>query len=332
MKKKARVFFTYLSPKSMVSFVEKDYLILKKHYDVEAYCYSGRKRGLFDLPKMLYGIFTSDINVSWFAYTHAYYAVKISKILKKKSVVIVGGFDVAKDDAPEKHFSDKQINQIKYTLDNADVVAAVSERLRKSALEFTNRSIDLIYHGFDHEHFKPKGHKENLVITVGYVKKDNLSRKGHECFVKSAKYLPDVKFVLIGNHLDDSVDYLKSIASNNVEFTGWVSDEKMLRYMQTAKVYVQVSYHEGFGLSLAEGMLCECIPVVTDKGAIPEVVGDTGYYVSFGDPEATADAIKKAIMFSGCGDKARDRIKELYQLMKREQELVMAIEEIHGLK
>jgi len=29
-------------------------------------------------------------------------------------------------------------------------------------------------------------------------------------------------------------------------------------------------------MALAEAMCCECVPVVTKKGALPEVVGDTG--------------------------------------------------------
>lgn len=325
MSKKRSLFYIYLAPKEMVEFIKKDYKILADHFDINKYCYRGWKRGFLDLPFLFYGILKSEVNVSWFAYTQAYYSVKISKILKRKSIVIVGGFDVAEEENPEKTINYKRQKQLIYTLNNADLLIAISHRLEEKISNYSNRKdVKLIYHGFNYNHFKPGNLKENIVITTGYVKKDNLWRKGHETFVKSAKYLPDIKFILIGKHLDDSIEYLKSIATPNVEFTGWVSDEILLEYMQKAKVYVQVSYHEGFGLSLAESMLCECIPVVTKKGAIPEVVGNTGYYVPFNDPELTANAIKTA-MNSSKGQEARERIKTLYPLSKRENELLDSI-------
>ena len=98
----------------------------------------------------------------------------------------------------------------------------------------------------------------------------------------------------------------------------------MLKYYQRAKVYVQVSAHEGFGCSLAEAMLCECVPVVTNKGAIPEVVGDTGFYVPYGDLKATAEAIKEALK-SDRGKEARERIKRMFPVEKREEKLVSLI-------
>ena len=324
-----KIFFAYLAPESMVNFVKKDYEILKKYYIVRTYCYKGWKRGLLDIPKILYGVLTTDVNISWFAYVQSYYAVIFSKIFRKKSIVIIGGFDVAEEETHNKRIHPKIKKQLKYSLNNANILLAISERIKNKAMQYTKRSdIKVIYHGFDYETFKCGCEKEDLVVTIGYVKKGNLWRKGHETFVKAAKYLPEVRFVLIGKHLDDSIDYLKNIATPNVEFTGWVSDEKLLDYMQRAKVYVQVSFHEGFGLSLAEAMLCECVPVVTDRGALPEVVGDTGYYVPFRDPEATAEAIKKALegVDPDLGKKARERIKTLFPLEKREKELIDAVE------
>lgn len=328
MPQKKTLFLIYLAPKKMVEFVKKDYKILAEEYNVKKYCYIGWKRGILDIPPIFYGILKSDASVSWFAYTQAYYAVRISKILKKKSIVVIGGFDVAEEENPDKVLSDKQKKHIPYILDNADLLIPISQRLKDKVPNYSNqKDLKLIYHGFDYDHFRPSTLKENIVITTGYVKKDNLWRKGHESFVKAGKYLPEVKFILIGEHLDDSIEYLKSIATPNVEFTGWVSDEKLLEYMQKAKVYVQVSYHEGFGLSLAEAMLCECTPVVTKKGAIPEVVGDTGYYVPFNDPESTAHAIKMAMNLSK-GKEARVRIKTLYPLSKRKKELLDSIRNI----
>jgi glycosyltransferase involved in cell wall biosynthesis len=66
------------------------------------------------------------------------------------------------------------------------------------------------------------------------------------------------------------------------------------------------------------------VPVVTDKGAIPEVVGDSGQYVAYGDPAATAEAIKRA-MESQNGGAARQRIRTIFSFEKRRETLLKAV-------
>ncbi|OQX71916.1 MAG: hypothetical protein B6D62_00865 [Candidatus Cloacimonas sp. 4484_275] len=135
------------------------------------------------------------------------------------------------------------------------------------------------------------------------------------------------KFILVGKFMDDSIEYLRSIAAENVEFTGFVEFEKLSEFYQKAKVYVQVSAHEAFGLSLAEAMLCECVPVVTRRGAIPEVAGENGFYVDFDNPQKTAAAILQA-MNSEKGKEARQHILKNFCLKEREEKIVKAINEI----
>jgi glycosyltransferase involved in cell wall biosynthesis len=223
----------------------------------------------------------------------------------------------------------KGIKKAKYALKHATCVIAVSQALKKDALKLVDRDIKLIYHGLDSEKFRPKGEKKDIAITVGVVRQDTLLRKGLKAFVESAKYLPDVEFLMIGKAKDDSTEHLRSIATPNVKFLGFVPDEDLLEYYQKAKVYVQVSAHEGFGISMTEAMLCECTPVVTNAGAIPEVVGDAGLYVPLEDPKATADAIKKALT-SNKGKDARKRIIKNFSMEKREKELNGLVWEVLG--
>jgi glycosyltransferase involved in cell wall biosynthesis len=163
------------------------------------------------------------------------------------------------------------------------------------------------------------------VITVGGVSRSNLKRKGLETFVKSARLVPEARFVVIGKEQDDSINILRSIASPNLSFAGFVSDQELLQWYQKAKVYVQVSAYESFGMSLAEAMLCQCVPVVTERGALPEVVNNTGYYAPFEDEKATAKAIRTALN-SDRGLLARRRIEALFSQIRREESLKDAIE------
>jgi len=96
--------------------------------------------------------------------------------------------------------------------------------------------------------------------------------------------------------------------------------------MSRSKVYVQASLHEGFGCALAEAMLCQCIPVVAKSTALPEVVGDCGFYLTSQSPEELAALISKALSADmKLGVRARERIKALFALEKRQDALLRTV-------
>jgi glycosyltransferase involved in cell wall biosynthesis len=181
--------------------------------------------------------------------------------------------------------------------------------------------VNVIYHGLpDPFHSLPPTPREQVALTVGKVEWPNLKRKGIEAFVRAAKYLPEVQFVVIGAWADDSIEYLRSIASANVQFTGRVNEEELLAYYRKASVYVQASLHEGFGLSVAEAMLAGCIPVVTRRGSLPEVVGEHGYYCDPPEPRDIAKTVEIALQ---CPPSlrvyARERILYRFPVRQRRQ-------------
>ncbi len=49
--------------------------------------------------------------------------------------------------------------------------------------------------------------------------------------------------------------------------------------------------YEGFGLPAGEAMACGCPVIASDRGALPEVVGDAGLLVPAGDSAALARAL-----------------------------------------
>lgn len=313
-------------------FLKRDIEILKKYFEIRTAPGFSRRRPITSIFKILKGVLWADLTFAFFAGTHTFLAVLFSKILRKKLVVVVGGYEVAK--LPEIGYGAMSqpiyAHIVKFVLNHADKLLAVSEFNKKEILKYAKpKNIRLIYASspIDCDKFRPGGEKEDLVITTGFIKQATIRRKGFETFVKAAEYMPKVKFVLVGGYLDDSISYLKSIAPSNVTFTGAVGSDVVLRWCQKAKVYCQLSYYESFGMALAEAMACECVPVVTDKGALPEVVGDTGFYVPYGDAEATAAAIKKALN-SDKGKKARQRIKKMFPIEKLKRDLVTEVKEL----
>jgi glycosyltransferase involved in cell wall biosynthesis len=148
-----------------------------------------------------------------------------------------------------------------------------------------------------------------------------------DTFLKASVYLPDVRFVLVGEISDVLRASLQKTGGHNVEFTGYLDFEALLPYYRKAKVYCQLSTHESFGVALAEAMSCGCVPVVTRKYSLPEIVGDTGFYVPYNNPEETADTIRKALK-SEKGLKARARIEGYFSSKVRERKLIGEISDL----
>ncbi|WP_287262581.1 glycosyltransferase family 4 protein [Methanothrix sp.] len=281
-----------------------------------------------DIFEMASSISRSDIVFSWFAAGHSFLSVMLSRIFGKRSVVVAGGYDVAfLPDIGYGQYTQGWIKR-KYTdlaLENADAVLAVSQFTREEVLKRTKpRRLEVVYNGVDTEKFHPKGEKDDLVLTVASGSTDVIKLKGLDTFVEAAYLLPNVKFLIIGVR-GDVLNILRSKSPENVKILGRVSRDELVECYQRAKVYCQLSYVESFGMALAEAMACGCVPVVTARGALPEVVGDTGFYVPYGDEKATAEAIRMAMVSE---KSPRDRIERSFRIDQRERRLVTLLKEL----
>lgn len=83
--------------------------------------------------------------------------------------------------------------------------------------------------------------------------------------------------------------------TEKIIFTGFVPDEELPYIYDGAKLFVYLSFFEGFGLPPLEAMACG-VPVVTsDTTSLPEVVGDAGITVPPSNVEAVAAAITRLL-------------------------------------
>jgi glycosyltransferase involved in cell wall biosynthesis len=318
------------------SFVRNDVELLGKYFKVKVVEFGVGPRELRKsiraLCQVLFGVVWAHLTYCWFGGRHSMWAVVLSRLMGKKSVVVVGGFEVAK--IPEIGYG-AALNPIKaelmkWILTNASKVLTVDDSLKREAvtnLGASERNITTIPTGYDSNKFKLDGEKEDIVLTVASVgKTQSPRRKGLDIFVRTAEYLNEFSFVHVGD-LSSHAKFLRTKFSQNVSFVGKVNDVELLRHYQRAKVYCQLSLHEGLPNSLCEAMLCECVPVGTRSGGIPTAIGHTGFYVPYGDPYRTAKVIRRAMSTRG-GKEARLRIKSLFSLEAREKKLVALIHEL----
>ncbi len=320
-----KILFVY---QALSTFVKRDLDILRSVHTVREVHF----QGINNIPKLWSGVKWCDVSFSWFGKLHAFFTVLLSKTLGKKSVVISGGDDVANAIVEGKSYGlcsqwHKRWCPI-FVFKNADLILAVSKsNLKETILNAKGdpKKTKLLYHGFDTENISFRGNpkKEELVVTVSEIIEENIRVKGLRLFVESGALLPHVLFYLVGPWKDNSIRHLKK--TSNIKFLGGKYGEDLIKFYQQAKVYVQASAQESFGCAVAEAMLCECIPVVSRVGALPEVVGDCGFYVDKLEPKELAEKIQLALQNPQIGKMARERIIKNFPLERRKEELLKAV-------
>lgn len=308
-------------------FVEQDRRILEGIGPTSMLIYRGRR----DLPRLARAILATDVTLCWFVLGYATTSTIVSRILGKPTVVVAGGWDVVA--MPELGFGamlfGNRVRKTRQALRMATAVAAVSESTQSDVLRWVNRKVTVIPNGVDLTYFRPNAAaRQRQVVTVAGVSNEPRFRvKGIEFLMEIAARMPDITFYLAGRTGGVWADRIKGIAPPNVRMVGFLNDGQLRALYQESRVYLQPSAYEAFGLSLAEAMACECYPVVTNRGAMPEVVGGVGSVVSFGDLEGAIDAIRKGLEVEGC-HAASARVRERFSLDQRKRLLSQLVERI----
>src|SRR5439155_2030930 len=121
----------------MAPFVEADIGIISEEYEVSPIEYKG-KLDILRLAQLVRGAYAT---FCWFALSHAWITLHISKLLRVPSVVVVGGWDVAA--VPEIPYgamlAPRMRRRVSWTLSAADEVIVASEASKQEALQWTDR-------------------------------------------------------------------------------------------------------------------------------------------------------------------------------------------------
>jgi glycosyltransferase involved in cell wall biosynthesis len=321
----ARVLLAY---SNLARFVRIDRDLLAERHEVEEYA----QPGVVPRPlEVVRKVRRADVLVVWFASWHAFLPLLVARLLRTPSLLIVGGFDTAA--MPEIGYGFQQ-GGIRRRLARACMRLATrlmtnSEYSRGELRRTAGFEATVVHHGVpDPFGSLPDGPREPLAVTVSNVARVALERKGLRRFVQAGAHVPDVELRLVGAWTDDAADELRALAPPNVQLTGRLSDEELDDLLRRASVYVQASRHEGFGMGVAEAMLAGCIPVVTEAGALPEVVGEAGVVVG-PEPEAIAGGVRRALALGPeARAAARERIATRFPLQLRRDGLLGLVDEL----
>jgi glycosyltransferase involved in cell wall biosynthesis len=312
------------------SFVAIDRDILARRFEIDDLYQPGR----WPNPvKVVRGVLRADIVFGWFASWHTFFPITLSWLPRKPSVLIVGGFDTA--DMPDIDYGYQQGGLRRWA--SRWIMRRAGRLITNSRYSLTEierntpippSRITVVHHGVPDPFGDASPSRERLALTVGAVDRGTLVQKGQLPFVQAARELPDVRFVLAGRWLDDAVEELRAVAAENVEFTGWLSDEDLCALYRRAAVYVQASRHEGFGLAVAEAMLAGCVPVVVNATAMPEVVGGAGVLIESQRPQDVADGVRRALALGPEASRsARERILTTFPIESRRDGILRVVDE-----
>jgi glycosyltransferase involved in cell wall biosynthesis len=310
----------------LTSFVRLDLEILQSAFEVTEWAVRSH---LANPLRVFRQVQVHDLVFGRFASWHTLWPLLFARILRKPSLVVTGGYDLA--NLPKAGYG-SQRGGFKRMV--ANITLRLSSRLVTNSrfslgeaithARIPEEKLVLIPDGIaDAIGSLPQKMPPPLILSVGNVEPDNLLRKGHLPFAKAAALLPELDFRLVGKIKNGTGNVLTAIAPSNLSLTGWVGDESLQAHFKRTWVYVQPSLHESFGVSVAEAMLAGCIPVVSSHGALPEVVGDAGIILKTTEPQEIAEGIRSALACTPEDRKrARQRILDEFSLEKRRQALI----------
>ena len=359
MKKKPsskKILFIYLQKST---FVEADFDLLKKHYEVFEFAFFTPNFKNWKIPFrwisqffwMIKNAFQADVIFGWFVDYHLFVPAFIAKLTGKPLVAVLGGTDTV--NIPQwKHgvfASSWRAPIVRFIYKRCTLLFPVSQTLIESENKYTfgslhkfgllteiapPKSCDIvpIPTGYDPTFWKKSDKlRENIVTTTAFIDAEKrVWIKGIDVFVEAAKLLPEVTFQIVG--ISDGYQEKfrqKYEIPDNVRLIGPKSTKELVEVYNQSKVYAQFSRLEGFPNVVCEAMLCGCVPVGSEVFGITEILDGVGFSVSTHNPVHIAEIIRDALAAydTGLGQKCRESIIDRFTSEIREQKVKAALEE-----
>lgn len=249
------------------------------------------------------------------------YFVKQIKVDRNAKIIISSSHNIAKginkSSPDQKHISYIQSRNLKYIWDDEqlkiyfgrlqflikpfvsylrkydiksaqkpDVLIANSNFQKEWLKEHYNRDSLVIYPPVDLSLFRLYPEKEDYFVAVGRFAK----MKRFDLLIKAFNQMPDKKLILIGD--GELMPQFKSMAKSNIEFTGFLSSDKVYEYVKKARASVYVGI-EDFGIAAVESQSAGTPVIAYKVGGTGETIihEKTGYLYDF----QNESNIKKAV-------------------------------------
>jgi len=189
----------------------------------------------------------------------------------------------------------------------------------------------VVYNGFETKHwfYQNETRIKNSFLTIA-ANLENESRrkiKGIDMVLEAAQLFPEFSFTIIGSkqaHTNFEV-------SENVKVIPFMAHNALREIYCKHDYYLQLSMSEGFGNTLAEAMLCGCIPIGANAGAIPFIIDKNGFILKRKDTSELKSVFLQAVEATNKDDirmHARQSIIDNFSIEKRSEALYSIINKL----
>ena len=301
---------------------------------------SGR-RSLRDVWALSRLVMKQDLDIFFFPAVYSYFPIYT------KGKIIVTVHDIIAELYPELVFPEKKLNlfwKLKQYLANrqAHLILTVSEYSRQQIINYFKipescvRAITEAPGAI----FTPLPHnkamwqalnkyqlssKQRFILHVGGISPHkNLATlvEVYGQLIKNPNY-SDVKLVLVGDYKGDSFYTNYNALKQQIDklglgdmiiFTGFIQDQELAYLYNAALFLVFPSFQEGFGLPAVEAMACGIPVAASNKGSLPEIIGEGGCFFDPYNSAEMLDIIQNLI----CNDTLRGKMGQC-GLLRSEQ-------------
>lgn len=334
------------------SFVIKDIEILETKYDVREFFFdtTNKKKYFLQFIKqklfLVSKIFGAKLIVCQFAGHYSFLPILFTKLFFKKSVIIAGGTDcVSFPSISYGNFSTKLMRfTTSFSFKNCSLILPVHKTLVeydytyqpndfpkqgfKYFIKDLKTNVEVIHNGYDNTKWYCDSIKEKIsfvTIGAGLGSRFGFSLKGIDLIFEIAQKFPESIFYIVGG------SSIKTNAPPNVKLLENMPNNQIQPLLSKMQFYMQLSLSEGFPNALSEAMLCECVPIVSNVGGMPDIVSDCGFVLKHKNIDELYSLIESAINntdISVIGKKARKRIEDNYTFEKRKNKLLSELQKL----
>lgn len=235
----------------------------------------------------------------------------------------------------------------------ADKIVAISESTKNDIIKYygvDEKKIEVIYCGIQPFSMcadtglnirKKYGIKGDYILSVCTIEPRKNLKGLVNAFLEYKKTHSDsdLQLVLTGKigWGDEIIEFIKSSEKyhEDIILTDYVSGEELALFIENALAMAYVSFYEGFGLPILEGMAAGKAVISSDTSSMPEVGGEAVIYCNPYDRESIVNAIERVVEDEDYRKEIEQRAKKraaLFSYKKTAQQVLQLLEEIVNVK
>lgn len=261
------------------------------------------------------------------SYYRKIYFIRIAKFFHKKVVIHQHGGDFATFYYKEN--SVKQRKQIRKNLNMSDKFLVLTQEWKNFFSDIVEgNKLTVLPNAVTLPMQYEKDYNNREILFLGRLCKDKGIRELFNCVDKLKGKYPDIHLYLGGIWEDKELQDMLQTRETYVTWLGWVDGKQKEELLKKCSIYVLPSYYEGMPVSVLEGMAYGCVSVVSYVGGIKDIIDDgiDGFFIQPKDDASLQKGLERAfdsdIERSMIGQRARNKVKEKYEIHKNVQQLL----------